>query len=239
MRRAREEREEEAMSGVREWGSFLRSALRPEMLRETAHAVRRRLGSSSRTIGLRRDLMVPFVAPEALVELSVRQAQPKDLDALLDVNAGSTPQERWDRATRRRLFESGIGRAFVAVGPDDEARYVQWMFSEADNDDVSRHFGSAFPKLDGETALLEGAYTPSAHRGKRIMSAAMAKIAEEAASLGCRWVITFVGEDNAPSLKGCERAGFHPYCIREDTWKLFRRTTRFSTSHVDTSVAAP
>jgi RimJ/RimL family protein N-acetyltransferase len=72
---------------------------------------------------------------------------------------------------------------------------------------------ACFPALGHDEALLEGAYTPPQHRGLGIMSAAMAMIAERADELGARHVLTFVGEDNIPSLKGCRRAGFHPHMM--------------------------
>nr|CAD6619098.1 N-acetyltransferase [Rhizobium sp. Khangiran2] len=71
-----------------------------------------------------------------------------------------------------------------------------------------------FPRLDEDTALLENAYTPPSHRGLGIMSAAMALIAERAASFGARYVLTFVGTDNVASLKGCQRAGFEVHLIQ-------------------------
>jgi hypothetical protein len=41
----------------------------------------------------------------------------------------------------------------------------------------------------------------------------MALIAERAAELGARHVLTFVDEGNVASLKGCQRAGFHPHML--------------------------
>jgi RimJ/RimL family protein N-acetyltransferase len=59
-------------------------------------------------------------------------------------------------------------------------------------------------------ALLENAYTPPAYGGLGIMSAAMARIAEQASAFGATDVLTFVDQQNIASLKGCERAGFYP-----------------------------
>ena len=49
------------------------------------------------------------------------------------------------------------------------------------------------------------------------MSAAMALIAERAADIGARHVLTFVGLDNIASLKGCQRAGFNPLLLHRAT----------------------
>jgi hypothetical protein len=98
---------------------------------------------------------------------------------------------------------------------------------EQDNARIQSYFGGAFPILEPGTALLEGAFTPPPFRGKGIMGLAMSLIAEKATDLGSRYVITVVGTDNIPSLKGCEKANFFPHLNREVAWSLLRRTVRF------------
>ena len=80
---------------------------------------------------------------------------------------------------------------------------------------------SGFPNLEPDEALLENAFTPVAYRGHGIMSAAMALIAERAADIGARNVLTFVGDDNIGSLKGCQRAGFHPHLLNQRVRLLY------------------
>ncbi len=55
------------------------------------------------------------------------------------------------------------------------------------------------------------------------------KIAKKGKEIGARFVLTFVEEDNIPSLKACERAGFSPYAVRTDRWVFFRRHSEFET----------
>ncbi|MHC1560572.1 GNAT family N-acetyltransferase [Actinomycetospora sp. C-140] len=189
--------------------------------------MRRRLWSDEDAFGLSRDLSVPFEAPKALVDVHVRSIEERDIPYVLDVDDQQSPEERWDRATRKRLLEAGIGAGQVGVTPDDIPCYTQWIFTASDNANVQRYFGGAFPVMDEDTALLEAAYTPVASRGKRIMSAAMALVAERAHDFGARYAITFVGVDNTASLKGCARAGFEPYLERRQTWRLLRAQTDF------------
>ena len=92
----------------------------------------------------------------------------------------------------------------------------------------STHFNGIFPELDADTALLEGAYTLIEFRGQRMMSAPMSLIAEQARSVGARYVITFVGDDNTASLKGCYRAGFATYLERHIRWRMLRPSVMFS-----------
>jgi hypothetical protein len=99
--------------------------------------------------------------------------------------------------------------------------------SSAENDRIQEYFRGTFPILAPDEALIEGAFTPESHRGLGIMPRAMALIAERATDFGARYVLTFVGEDNIPSLKGCKRAGFAPYMLRKTDWRLLRPRANF------------
>jgi hypothetical protein len=65
-------------------------------------------------------------------------------------------------------------------------------------------------------------------RAACLAPAAMAQIAERADQFGARWVVTFVDEGNAASLKGCARAGFVPYLRRDERFRLFQRRVSFT-----------
>ena len=104
---------------------------------------------------------------------------------------------------------------------------MQFLIGPDENDLLRTHF-RVYPILTPEEALLEGAFTPEAYRGQRIMPCAMAQIAMKAAEFGGRWVITYVGSDNIASLKGCKRAGFFPFQEREERWRLFRQSVSFT-----------
>ena len=172
---------------------------------------RLRLGLRFETIrfGLRRDLAQPFPAPSAKIPISVRPLAESDLPALLAVDDNTSPEDRFQIASRRVMADRHLAGGFVAVDErDGRPCYVQWLFGAGDNDFVRRLQG--FPQLAPDEALLEGAYTPASHRGLGIMPAAMALIAEKAEAIGARYVITFVDLTNVPSLKGCQRSGFSP-----------------------------
>jgi hypothetical protein len=186
-----------------------------------------RLYSDSTSLGLRRDLTVPFKAPEAKIPLSVRPLLSGDDLSLLNHEPGLTGDEAFSRLTQRRLLRSGLRTCYVAVPPDGKVCYMQWLIPATENERLRRVFGNLYPVLGPDEALLEGAYTPVAYRGKGIMGAAMAQVAERGAALGTRWVITFVDEANEASLKGCLRAGFTPYLRRREKFRLFYRRVTF------------
>jgi GNAT superfamily N-acetyltransferase len=190
-------------------------------------AIRYRVYSDSTSLGLRRDLSQPFAKPAAKIPITVRPILSSDDMSALDPEPDLAPDEAMSRLAQRRLLESGLRVCFVAIADDGKPCYMQWAIPATENERVRAVFGNLYPKLGPDEALLEGAYTPTAFRGKGIMGAAMAQVAERAADLGARWVITFVDERNAASVKGCVRAGFAPYLRRHERFRLFYRQIQF------------
>ncbi len=166
--------------------------------------------------GLRRDLSAAFTSPKAKIPISVRPLAAADLPKLLRITPETTPEDRMEITWRRAFAEKHLAGGYVAIDERDGSPcYVQWLFGAKDNAFVQSLGG--FPKLAGDEALLENAYTPASHRGLGIMPEAMSLIAEQAATFGARTVLTFVEVNNIPSLKGCQRCGFAPDLVHELT----------------------
>jgi hypothetical protein len=184
---------------------------------------RRLYSPARRSVMLRRDLDRPLATPTAKVPIDVRPAADRDvrqIRALLSELSG------YDRSTRERFLDLQIGTCYVAVNGDAEICYMQWLVGPEHNQLLDSY--TNLPILKDREALLENAVTPRAFRGLRIMSAAMAQIAERGAQLGARWVITVVSEDNVPSIKGCRNAGFEPCMLKLDGWRLLRHQIRYT-----------
>jgi GNAT superfamily N-acetyltransferase len=181
--------------------------------------------------GLRRDLSQEHAPPEAGIPLTIRELQERDIPELLD--AASRLQgrkEQLEAAHRLAHLAEHIPTCYVAVDANTQRPcFMQWLMLADQNERIKRFFRGRFPLLRPDEALLENAYTPLEYRGKGIMSAAMSRIAEMARGYGCRYVITFVSKDNTASLKGCAKAGFHPFLVRRDSHVLFHliRSRRF------------
>ena len=185
--------------------------------------MRAALWSDGASIRLERDLSRPFVAPAATIPINIRPLRDTDLPALLGLRAdGVSSEERVDRERRARLVGARLPTAYVAVAGDGAPCYVQWLIGAEHNQRIHQVWNGEFPMLAVGEALLEGAFTPEAFRGRRIMPAAMARIAEKASERGARRVVTFVTDDNIASLKGCARAGFMPVSARRISRRLFR-----------------
>jgi hypothetical protein len=173
--------------------------------------LRRRLHSADVSYCLRRDLTVPFPAPEAKIPIDVRPLDEADVPTIVA-----------ERPRRLPFLEERVPTCYVATTTGDEIAYMQWLLGPESNDRIQKFFGGRFPLLQEDEMLLEYAYGFLAHRGKRVMPCAMAQIAEQADGHGARYVFTFVRIDNIPSLKGCQRSGFIPYQLQTITWRLFR-----------------
>jgi hypothetical protein len=116
----------------------------------------------------------------------------------------------------------------VAVTEDGDQCFIQWLIGQDQNDKVFAFFGGEYLRLKQGEMLMENAYTPAKHRGKRVMPCAMSQIAEVGTKLNAKRIFTYVGEDNIGSLKGCKRAGFMPYLMRTERWRFFRRSMDFN-----------
>lgn len=170
-------------------------------------AGRLRLGLRFETTryGLRRDLTIPFPAPDAKIPISVRPLAETDLAILLAVNADTSEADRFEITWRQAFAAKRLAGGYVAIDErDGRPCYVQWLFGAADNDFIRSLHG--FPELAPDEALLENAYTPASHRGLGIMPAAMARIAEKAETIGARYVITFVEQNNTPRSRAASAA---------------------------------
>ena len=196
--------------------------------RKVWRTVARRIYSNSASLGLHRDITVPFAAPAARVPIAVRPLAPDDDLSCLDFHEpGLSDDEVFDRLGETRLLQSGIPTCHVAVGPQAKPAYMEWLITPKDYERVHAFFGNLYPTLAPDEVLLEGGYTPGAYRGKGVMPSAVAQIAERAGDMGARWVITFVDEGNVGYLKGAAKAGFVPYVRRREEYRLFRRRVTF------------
>ncbi len=177
--------------------------------------IRKRIKSENRAYGLKRDLSIPFTNPDALIPLLIRQFEIPD-------NSYFTSD-----SYNQGIIEARFNTCYVACNEEGEPCYRQWLITADQNAKIQSFWNRSFPLLASDEALLENAYTIPEHRGKRIMTAAMARIAEKGRERGARYIITFVGIENIPSLKGCKRSGFMPYVLRTESWFLFRKRVKF------------
>ena len=138
-----------------------------------------------------------------------------------------------DQALFRLLTEEGRSQRdaaeFFGVSEAAVSKRVKVL-----NLNLTRHVGLERAKAVADHGLdvaeqLQGINRAilSSWSGRSARRGSLARIAEKAQGHGARRVITFVDHHNVPALKGCQRAGFSPYLIRVDRWRLFRRRVTF------------
>jgi hypothetical protein len=177
----------------------------------------KRIFSNSESYLLRRDLTVPFQAAAAKQPIEVRPIQNSDIPAILSARPG-----------RLLILRANIPTCYLATTADGEICYMQWLIEQADLERFRPFFDGELRNLRKDEVLLEFAYTFEQFRGQKIMPAAMAAIAEKGLLSGARYAVTYVQKDNIAALKGCAAAGFSPFMIRNERWRIFSFKESFS-----------
>jgi hypothetical protein len=167
---------------------------------------------------LRRDTAIPFTSPAAKIPIIVREIRPDDFPVIVS-----------ERPIRLPALESGLKTCHVATTENNDICYMQWLIDSSQNELIDREFAGLCPTLKQNEMLLEWAYTFKKYRGLAVMASAMSQISERGAACGARWLYTFVATDNIASLRGCRSAGFRPYQIRTERWRLLRCSESFET----------
>ena len=178
----------------------------------------KRVFSNSESYLLRRDLTVPFQASAAKQPIEVRPITDSDIPAILEARPG-----------RLLILRANIPTCYVAITASGEICYMQWLVEQSDLERFRPFFDGELGNLRKDEVLLEFAYTFEQFRGQKIMPAAMAAIAEKGLSSGARYAVTYVQKDNVAALKGCAAAGFSPYMIRDERWRIFSFKESFRT----------
>lgn len=127
-----------------------------------------------------------------------------------------------------RLVEEDIPTCYIATNKDKTQVFRQWVFKHHQNYRIKAYFGSLFPSLEPNEALLEGGFTHPDYRGQGIMAKAILKIINHEDNKTINRYITFVDETNHASIKGLYKAGFRPYILRQESWFLFRRQVSYT-----------
>lgn len=190
----------------------------------------RRLYSNEVYYGLHPDLRNYFKPLEENLSLRMRPLSNVDIPKLLDLDIKHGGyQEIRDRVERLLFIKAGISTCYVAVTHDsNQPCFMQWLIGPEENRNLGAYFKVGIPLLAEGEMLFEFAFIPEKWRGRKIIPIAMALVAEEGKRRGAQWGITFVRDNNIPSLRGCLRAGFTPYMVRRIKRRLFVRRVTFT-----------
>lgn len=192
---------------------IVRSGKFAKLARELA----KRVFSNSESYLLRRDLTVPFQASAPKQPIEIRPISDSDIPAILSARPG-----------RLLILRANIPTCYLAETASGEICYMQWLIGQSDLERFRPFFDGELTNLRKDEVLLEFAYTFEMFRGQKIMPAAMAAIAEKGLLSGARYAVTYVQKDNIAALKGCAAAGFSPYMVRNERWRIFAFKESFS-----------
>jgi hypothetical protein len=191
--------------------------VRSGKIAKLARELVKRVFSNSESYLLRRDLTVPFQAQAPKQPIEVRPISDSDIPAILSARPG-----------RLLILKANIPTCYLGITDRGEISYMQWLIGQGDLDRFRPFFDGELRNLRKDEVLLEFAYTFEQFRGQKIMPAAMAAIAEKGLLTGARYAVTYVQKDNIAALKGCASAGFAPYMIRNERWRIFSFKESFS-----------
>ena len=121
---------------------------------------------------------------------------------------------------RTWMCAGDVRTLYVADGADGRPIYAQWLIRQPDAwrlQDKPPH-----DDLADDEVLLEGAYTFVAFRGVGAMADGMGQLLRIACDEGKAAAITYVRDNNIPSLRGCARVGFVLDHVRVNSTRLGR-----------------
>jgi L-amino acid N-acyltransferase YncA len=114
---------------------------------------------------------------------------------------------------------------YAAIGPDGSPAFAQWLVTARDQALLHSHQPGRYPMLAADEVLVEGLYTFSRFRRTGVSTNGMAQLLRIARAAGARTAYTYVGIDNAPSLRGCANVGFVLDHVRLNSRRLGLRSS--------------
>jgi GNAT superfamily N-acetyltransferase len=202
--------------------------LRPSHLSAVLAAVRRRLFSRSRSLGFARALDSDIEVPRR-VKITVRPVEPSDELSFLDVTDKSLSADAvYERLIQQRLLAAQVPTCWLGLTAGGEYCYMHWLVLPEANAKLRSTWGAFFPPLEPTEALLEGLYIPEKFRGRGYPVGGVAALARVAESHGIARLVTYIDEANTTLTRWLLKVGFEPFCLREQTWIMFRRHVRFT-----------
>ena len=177
--------------------------------------------------GLRCDLEKLPIIPKARMPVKMEPLDLKNYRGFEAEYALVSGHDALEVYARERLREAGVSGAHQTMGPNGEPAFVHWLIMAKTQDELHSFQPGRYRKLGADEALIEGAYTFTAFRGKGLMMEGMAQLLMKAREAGVKRVWTYVALENIPSLRGCARVGFVPDHLRHNRRRLGAMHTDF------------
>ena len=194
--------------------------------RTSAAVLGEQLWAERRFLGLRCDLTRLPDVRRAGIELRMQPVDPPGFDGFAEAARTTPGRDHVELLLRCALCRDGVEQLYVASGPDGTPAYAQWLVRASDQERLHAHAPGRYDRLAGDEVLLEGAYTFAAYRRLGAMADGMMQLLRIARDEGARSAITYVGEENVASLRGCAAVGFDADHLHTSIRRLGLRRTR-------------
>jgi hypothetical protein len=181
-----------------------------------------RLSSRRVYLGLRCDLSeLPEPRPGKVpIEMVARDAP--TFRGFTDELQDATGSDYVQVLLRTWMCANDVRALYAAEADDGRPIYAQWLVRQVDQQRLQADTPDAHDELADDEVLLEGAYTFVAFRGVGAMADGMGQLLRIARDEGSAAAITYVRDDNIPSLRGCARVGFVLDHVRVNSTRLGR-----------------
>ena len=183
--------------------------------------------STKRVFQLTCDLSaIPELTRRGKLEVRMKPVDTAAFRGFRDELAHSSPGNYFKVLLRILYCRAGVDTLYVATGDNGDPLYAQWLIAPDGQQRIPRYLPGRYPALTADQLMLEGAYTFERYRGYGLMADGMGQLVEAARDRGAPTLVTYVADDNVPSLRGCARVGFTPSALRVSSRRTFLRRTR-------------
>jgi hypothetical protein len=193
--------------------------------RVTAHEIAERAWGQRCYLGLTADLTrLPDRKP-ARLKLEMRPVDLLSFHGFESERAHASSADLKQLLLRERFRLHGVSTLYLAETSRARPIYCQWLVRPSEMPRMDACVPDTYEELAPDEVMLEGAYTFSQFRGKKAMSDGMWQLLDIARREGYRRALTYVADDNVPSLRGCGAVGFVPDHAHFSIRRLTRRHT--------------
>ena len=160
----------------------------------------------SRTVFLRLTRPLGIPCPPSSSKYVVEHASPEDMAEFFNKVHGETKEGRHQLLVRKWFYEHGFHNCYITRTSDtNEMCTIRWMITSQDI--IKIGWENRFPKLKEDEVLLDNVYTLERFRRKGAQHTSIYQLGEILQSQGFRRLISYVAEDNIPSLKAVKKQG--------------------------------
>ncbi len=196
------------------------------------HHLRCQLYDQATFLALARFTDEPVDAVPCTVDYQLDIAKEADMEEVGGLAKSEGGESAWELIGRKWYFESGFRDCYIARTRDTgELCFLQFMVSLPQYQLIAADFRHRLPPISEDEVWLENSYTFRKFRGKKVMSSVLVDLGEVAKQQGIRRMVTYIREDNIPSIKGCERAGFKVFGSAVERKLLFGTTRDYGNGH--------